>query len=321
MQNINDKETLVILRTLAYYDIFNYPLTEEDILSNCGLQQLNDCHCKNTLQVLVDSGVVHKMGDYYGLSKNHQNVTERIKGNERAENWKKKARWFSKLIAGFPFVRGIALSGSLSKGVIGKDPDIDYFIITQPNRLWLTRTLLVAFKKIFLLNSYKYFCINYFVDTESLEIEEKNLFTATEVTTLIPTYGQKVANRFYEKNQWIRDYYPNFKNNGTDMIYKPRYQPVKRSLEFLLAGKIGDMLDNRFMDITTQHWFKKFHHQFPEDEFNLVFKSSKTISKHHPRNFQKVVLQEFRKRVAELEKKFNIRLEEVLSDDVKQSGS
>ncbi|MEZ5195381.1 MAG: hypothetical protein R2764_02960 [Bacteroidales bacterium] len=84
-----------------------------------------------------------------------------------------KAKRFSTFISNFPYVRGISLSGSLSKGYIGDDPDIDYFIITKENRLWLSCTMLIAFKKIFLFNSCKYFCVNYFIDTNNLEIEEK----------------------------------------------------------------------------------------------------------------------------------------------------
>ena len=79
----------------------------------------------------------------------------------------------TKFISKFPYVRAILLSGSISKGYMDKDSDVDYFIITQPNRLWVTRLLLMLFKKIFLFNSRKVFCINYFVDSEKLEIEEK----------------------------------------------------------------------------------------------------------------------------------------------------
>jgi len=313
-----DKEVLVILRTLAYYDIFNYPLTKEDILANCDLMHADGHKSKTALEQLVENGIVHKIGNFYALNPDKKNVSDRLRGNKRAESWKYKARWFSKLISAFPYVRGIALSGSLSKGVIGENPDIDYFIITHPNRLWLTRTFLVLFKKIFLLNSYKYFCINYFVDTENLEIEEKNIFTATEVTTLIPTYGPDITKRFFIENDWIRNYYPNFKKNRHDQIRNPHYQPVKRILEFIFKGKLGDWLDNRFMEITTRHWFKKFSHQFPEEEFNLVFKSSKTISKHHPRNFQKKVLEEFNKRISYLNQKHNIRLDDVIIEPTEQ---
>ena len=77
---------------------------------------------------------------------------------------KAKARFISK----FPFVAAVGVSGSLSKGYYDSDSDIDFFIITQHNRLWICRTLLMVYKKIFLLNSRKYFCPNYFISSEQL---------------------------------------------------------------------------------------------------------------------------------------------------------
>ena len=299
----------VILRTLAYYDIFKYPLTEKDISEGLSLDENTANEYRNTLDHLTKKGIIFKFGDYYSLTNDERYVHQRIKGNMRAGQWMKKAHRFSRLISHFPFVRSVSLSVSLSKGFIGEDPDIDYFIITEPNRLWLARTMLVVFKKAFLFNSHKYFCINYFIDTENLEIEEKNLFTATEVKTLIPVYGEQVARDFFSENNWIRKYYPNFKVNGLESIHVARSSVMKRVFEFLLNGKHGEWMDNRFMDITVNHWYKKFQNKYSDKEFNLVFKSNKKISKHHPRNFQKKVLIEFNNRLMELRKNYNIDIE------------
>ena len=116
----------------------------------------------------------------------------------------------SRKIAKFPYVKGVCLSGALSKGFYDDDGDFDFFIITKPNRLWIARTILVLYKKIFLLNSKKYFCVNYFISTDKLEISEQNLFTATEIATLIPLYGTDTFKEFLEaKNPWAAPYFPN----------------------------------------------------------------------------------------------------------------
>ncbi len=81
--------------------------------------------------------------------------------------------------------------------------DLDFFIITAPNRLWIARTLLVLYKRVFLANSHKHFCVNYFIDEKHLEIEEKNLFTATELATVIPLYGSKQYENLQGVNSWL----------------------------------------------------------------------------------------------------------------------
>ncbi len=145
-------------------------------------------------------------------------VHRRKKGNELAEKRLKTAKRVSGLISRFPFIRGILLSGSISKGFMEEDSDIDYFIITHPNRVWFSRLMLMLFKKLFFFNSKKIFCINYFVDSEKLEIEEKNIFTATEIVTLLPTYGKKIYDEFYEKNYWVKEFYPNYPKRETDKV-------------------------------------------------------------------------------------------------------
>jgi len=306
----------VILRTLVYYDIFDYPLSEKDILTNCGLLQAENELCGGALDYLLEKGIIFKLGDYYSLQNNYLAVERRIKGNKLAKKWMKKAKRFSKFISWFPYVRGISLSGSLSKGFIGEDPDIDYFIITKPNRLWLARTFLIAFKKIFLFNSYKYFCLNYFIDTENLEIEEKNLFTATEIATMIPILGGDIKQRFFKQNQWIRDYFPNYRIDKIESVPNGSNNWIKQFIEFTFNGRIGERLDDHFMKVTIHHWSKKFKNNFTEEEFALLFKSKKNISKHHPQNFQKVVLNAYENKLKELEQKFDI----VFDDDVRSTA-
>ena len=66
----------------------------------------------------------------------------------------------AKFISKFPYIENVSISGALSKNYYNNDGDIDFFLITQPNRLWIARTLLIIYKKMFLLNSRKYFCVN-----------------------------------------------------------------------------------------------------------------------------------------------------------------
>ncbi len=123
-----------------------------------------------------------------------------------------------KLISRFPFVRAVLASGSLSKGYMDEKSDIDFFIITAPHRLWIARTLLVLYKRLFLGGSHKHFCVNYFVDEDHLEIEEKNLFTATELATVLPLYGAEQYKSLIKTNGWVRDFFPNYIARSTENV-------------------------------------------------------------------------------------------------------
>lgn len=310
MDKDSRKSKQVILKHLVYYDIFNYPLSEKELLENCLVWDVEKEDGHKAITGLLQEGIIHEVNGFYSIRNNVKNVFDRLKGNELAIQWQKKADRFSRFISRFPFIRGVALSGSLSKGFLGEDPDIDYFIITEPGRLWLSRTLLILFKKVFLGNSHKYFCVNYFVDSEHLEIEEKNLFTATELTTMIPTYGNSIKQHFYDENEWVHEYYPRFNGNLKSQNGAVKRELLKNAFEKLFNNRLGNYLDTKLMNITLKYWRKKFKDRYSEKDFDLVFKTSKGISKHHPQNFQKKVLNQYQLKLDELAGKFNFAFDE-----------
>ncbi len=281
-----------LLHTLLYFEVFSYPLTAEEAFHYCGEPCVTLQEVTEKLQILVNQGAVFQFGIFYQTKNNATWVPSRIECNLRADRFLPIARRRAKLIGNFPFVRAVCVSGSLSKHSMRPDGDIDFFVVTAPGRLWLARTLLVLFKKVFLLNSHKYFCVNYFIDSEHLEIAEKNLFTATETVTLLPMYGRDFYEVFCRSNAWAWAIYPNFPARSTRDV--PHYAKpwLKSLLEKLLNGRLGAGLDEKAMRLTLGFWKRKFKH-FDNDTFNVALKSRRYVSKHHPLHFQKKVLEEY----------------------------
>jgi len=203
----------------------------------------------------------------------------------------------AELIANFPFVRAVMVSGSLSKGYMDENSDLDFFIVTAPNRLWVARTLLVLYKRIFLRNSHKHFCVNYFVDARHLEIEEKNLFTATELVTLIPLQNQKCYQALLSANQWYNRFFPNFKPAKGDLSDQGHHVPQK-FLEALLSP-VATGLDKFFMRITLDRWNRFYGKEFARADFDIAFKSRRHVSKSHPNHYQKKILELYQRKLIE----------------------
>lgn len=280
------------MHALLYRDIFSYPLTAEGVYKNLNRNSTNVNEVDAALTQLEGRGLISKHNGFFGLGDIQSKVTRRLEGNKRAEKMLPTALRWSRFISGFPFVRGVLLSGSLSKNYMEQDGDIDYFIITTENRLWIARSLLILFKKIFLLNSHKYFCVNYFVDENHLEIEEKNQFTATEVVTLLPICGSDLYRKFVAANSWANKYYPNIESPSSAHFDHCKNGPVKRIFESVFSGALGERLDHVFMSRTIGHWKKKFK-DFEASRFDIALKSRRYVSKHHPNDYQKKVLDRF----------------------------
>ena len=175
---------LETLKTILYFSIFRYPLNKDEIHSYTNYETITET--EKELQHLIDEKILRKVDEFYVYGSDLDSVIKRMRGNMYAKKVMKKASKKAKFIAKFPYVEAVGISGSLSKGYYDNLSDIDFFVITKPNKLWICRTLLMLYKKIFLFNSRRYFCVNYFVSSSQLEIEEQNRFTATELKTLIP---------------------------------------------------------------------------------------------------------------------------------------
>ncbi|MDI9255831.1 nucleotidyltransferase domain-containing protein [Flavobacterium sedimenticola] len=292
------------LKTILYFSIFRYPLKLEEIHSYTNYEHLSDT--ENELTHLIHEKILTKVDDFYVYGSDLDSVIKRLRGNLYADRALKKARKKARFIAKFPFVKAVGVSGSLSKGYYDSGSDIDFFVITQPGKLWLCRTFLMLYKKIFLLNSRKYFCINYFVAANQLEIEEKNRFTATEMKTLIPMQGKAVFEDFFRKNIWVNDYFNKFKPNlsAVPNAKKPFFT---KSVEFAFSNPIGNGVDMVFKRITIHKWKAKFRFMNDED-FKIALKSTRNISKHHPSHFQKKVILALNTKIEEVSDNYNINL-------------
>lgn len=272
-----------ILLRLIYGEVFTHPLTRDEI------QQLTpqNVHSLDTLlNDLTRRQLIHEQDGFYYLFEGEDKINRRKQGSARADQLRTKALNIGRKIYRFPYVEGVAISGSLSKNVLYDDGDFDFFIITKPQRLWVARTLLILYKKIFLFNSRKHFCVNYFIDTEHLEIEEKNYFTATELATLMPVAGE-ILTALFHSNEWVHAYSePRERNPDASHPRKPAFT---RMITWTLNGKLGEWVDRQCLRITLRRWQKKFK-DFKPDTFELTMRSRRYISKHHPNNFQDRVL-------------------------------
>lgn len=298
---------LATVRTLLYFDIFQYPMRVEEIERFLGLPAEQATDLRADLSALVEEGTINEHADFFGFGDLAAAIDRRHADNARAQKRLGKARRMSRFIGRFPFVRGVMLSGSISKGCLAEDGDIDYFVITEPGRLWIARTLLIAFKKLFLFNSRRDFCVNYFVDLDHLAIEDRNLFTATEVLTVVPTFGAAVCERFFAANTWACKMLPNIAEPPVKGVPDPE-STFKRLLEGAFRNGLCDELDEWCMLRTLRHWREKFA-ELDTREFDLALRTRKYVSKHHPRNFQRRVLEGYTARLQQFAGTHGVKLD------------
>ncbi len=296
-----------IIRTVLYFDVFNYPLTESELYENTALKISSD-QFRNLLRPLIQSGLL-RLCDGFVLNtiRDRTDIEKRLNGNKGANAIMPTAYRFSNRIAGFPFVEGICLSGALSKNYYDEQGDIDFFIITKPGRLWICRSLLILRFKLLPASKKRFWCTNYFISSEDLRIQDRNAFTATELAYLIPVFNYEAYRKLMAANDWHRAAFPN-KQPAPDSNCIPAKQNLFKSLtERALRGRTGDWLDNWLLTMTLRHWRKRFSNMADED-FELQFRARKNVSKRHTKGFQNKVLTLWEERKKHYEQRFGISL-------------
>lgn len=299
MQILNKHEpenyTKEVLTILGYFDLFKYPLNKEQIFhfSTATFDDLNDLEM--LLNKMVFEQKIYQKEGFYALRDIDEYVNNRVLGELRYEQMRTRIEKTSRRLRYFPFIKFVGLSGSLSKGFASTNADIDLFIVTQKDRLWICRSLLHLFKKLtFLKGSQHWYCMNYFVDETALLIEEQNYFTAVELSTLKPLIDES---NYYHKiiscnNDWIKNELPNMKFQNMDLTIKPKGFFFAKIIHLLSSNTLNMWL----MKVTDYKWRKKWRKKnYPLEDYELAFKTRLNISKNHLHNYQKKMLQHLAK--------------------------
>lgn len=260
------------------------------------------------LDHLTKTDYLYRMGPYYALRGDGALVERRMEGNRRARPLLEISKRTAPCLYRFPFVRALFISGSLSKNTADEKGDIDYFVITAPGRLWIARTCLHLMKKLsYLGGKQHWYCMNYFVDGNALEIDEKNIFTAMEIVTLLPMGGDEVVEHFFRANEWTRNYFPGARPAAGGSASRPHR---KRWMEYLFDNALGDWLDNFLMRLTTRRWDRKEKRGKRNIKgLPMGIRTGKHFCKPNPHLFQAQLLTRYHQKLLELEQRQAISLE------------
>jgi hypothetical protein len=295
-----------ILKVLVYFGVFSYPVTESEIQFFLD-QPIGKTELQEALAQLVKHHFIFRLGEFYSLRNDPLLAERRIKGNNRAQSQLVIAGRIGRFLFRFPYVRGIGISGSLSKNFADENSDFDFFIIAKANRLWIARTIMHLFKKLTYLRKRQHrYCMNYYIDEEAFEIEEKNIFTATELITLLPVSGPEVMDRFFKSNNWAGGYFHQYDKR---MMLSPAAggkNRIKKTVEWIFQNPLGDWLDNYFMKLTTRRWKQKEEKQVLNIKGNRMgLRTGKHFSKPNPVFFQEKVLALYQNNLSEMDRYWN----------------
>lgn len=227
--NENSEIKKSIIRALCFFDIFNYPLTEEEIW------RYSDYKCdlisviKELDEMTQTKKIIEARKGFYFLKGRQEIIDVRQARYNTTDKKIKKTIRFGKLLKFIPGIKMIAVSNQIGSHNMRESSDIDLFIITEKDRIWMTRFFCVFITKILGLrptpkNQKDKICLSFFISEEDLDLEKykfinNDVYFHYWLAGLVPIYDVYGLYRvLIEKNDWLIKFLPNW--NMSSVAYR-----------------------------------------------------------------------------------------------------
>ncbi len=204
------------LQTVVYASLFDYPLTlrqvRDDLIGEVADDETIARWYRNSPRL---QAAIERADDYYFPRGRRELVETRARREDDSRARLVGLKHPLRLVTSMPFVRMVALSGSLAHLNADREADLDLFVITKRGRVWsVTLTVLVIAR---LLGWRRSLCLNYVVSDRGLRVGPADLFSANQIVHLQPIIGAEMYERFLDANRFVERFYPNFRARALPM--------------------------------------------------------------------------------------------------------
>lgn len=212
------KESL--LKTIVFYDMFDCPLTAYEVWTYCDAR----CSLGQALAAMDCLAQVKRKGGFYFLRGREEIVALRLANRAHARRKFRRAILVARLFKFIPWIRMIAIGNQMGADNLRDESDIDFFIITDVNRIWITRWFCAGLAKILKLRPKPdkrrdTICLSFYISAERLDASGlmlahdkcHDIYFVQWLANLAVIYDRGSAYReFMLANSWISEFLPNW---------------------------------------------------------------------------------------------------------------
>lgn len=199
-----------IIATVAYSDIFDFPLTRDEVYT-WGVGGVS--------RTFFIPSILSKTHGYICLPKRERVIALREeKASMTSDKWH-SAHMMARVFSWIPTVMLVGVTGGLAMDNAHKADDIDLFFVAKPKTMWATRMIVTAVAELMRVRRRPHddavsnkVCLNMFMteDSLSLPLSERDLFAAHEVLQMKPLWDRGgVHTKMLEANRWVSYFLPN----------------------------------------------------------------------------------------------------------------
>lgn len=303
-----------VIQTLAYFDIFDHPLTKEELHRalwkggrvhfNSFIEELNEC---------IEKGVVGQTWGYYFLPEREEIVETRRRRILIVERKMKIAKRAIQKMRWIPFIRAVFVCNTLGVQIAREESDVDIFVVAEKGRIWFVRFYaLVLFALLGMRagrgHTQDKICLSFFatrdaLDMSALQLGEPDIYLVYWLSSLVPVYDPY---HFYDEiqkaNQWARNYvaheasYELLRRWRVDDAVFSKF--IRRLFELIFDSSFGDAFQKILKRIQMKRIDKNFGYLIAAPDSRVVVNDR--ILKFHENDRREQYRKEWEKHVSHI---------------------
>lgn len=197
-----------VYATVSYADVFDMPIELKHLHRYMIGSSLTMLETSMAVDDLISRGRLARRDDVVYLAGREVVLDVYDERTERAADMWHDAEMWGRRIGRIPFVRMVAVTGGLAVDSVADHDDIDFFIVTRPRRLWLTRLMIIVLGRIAAREDVD-LCPNFIVSTRALAMNERSMYVARELAQMVVIVGDELCQTVRQSNDWMFEYLPN----------------------------------------------------------------------------------------------------------------
>lgn len=238
-----------ILKTLIYGDIFDYPLKAYEIHKWLIGRKATLRQVEKVLERLSKKGKVKNRKEYYFL---RDVVRKRILREKQSAIYFQKARLLAQILKLIPWIKLVGVSGGLAMENASKADDIDLFVITAKNRLWIARILALGLlsltgqrRKVGEMGRKiaGKLCLNILLEDNRLGQQSKDIYLAHEVLQMRVLWQRDgMYSKYLEDNSWAFKFLPNWTTG--ENVQGKLYNVKKKNYKLYIVNYTFNLIEH-----------------------------------------------------------------------------
>lgn len=197
-----------VCATVSYADVFDMPIDLKHLHRYLVGSSLSVLETSIAVDDLISKGRLARRDNVVYLAGREVVLDVYDERTERAADMWHDAEAWGQRIGRIPFVRMVAVTGGLAVDSVADHDDIDFFIVTRPHRVWLTRLMIIVLGRIAVREGVE-LCPNFIVSTRALAMDERSMYVARELAQMVVIVGDELCQTVRHSNDWMFEYLPN----------------------------------------------------------------------------------------------------------------